>query len=85
MNGITANELEAMSRVDIRTVNPNTLVDIRDVSVNMALPKRDRVLDFIRQVQNPYCYKCGKMVVKVSFAETEVTLEERLEKYLLSL
>jgi len=77
--------LNAMREVDIRTVDPDTLVDIRDVKVNAALPKRERIFDFIRQVKNPYCYKCGKMVVKVSFAETEATLEDKLESYLLSL
>ena len=85
MSSISYDELEAMSHVDIRTVDPTTLVDIRDVKVNSGLPKRERILDFIRQVQNPYCYKCGKMVVKVSFAETEATIEDKLESYLLSL
>jgi hypothetical protein len=77
--------LQAMRDVDIRTVDPATLVDIRDVKVNKELPNRERILDFIRQVKNPYCYKYGKMVVKVSFADTEATLEDRLENYLLSL
>ncbi len=77
--------LNAMRDVDIRTVDPAALVDIRDVKVNAALPKRERISDFIRQIKNPYCYKCGKMVVKVSFAETEATLEDKLESYLLSL
>jgi len=78
-------DFEAMRSVDVRTVNPASLVDIRDIQVNTALPQRERVLDFIRQVKNPYLYKCGKMVVKVSFAETESTLEDKLESYLLSL
>ena len=77
--------LTAMRNADIRTADPSSLVDIRDVKVNSALPQRERILDFIRQVKNPYLYKCGKMVVKVSFAETEATLEDKLESYLLSL
>jgi hypothetical protein len=78
-------DFEAMRAVDIRTVDPATLVDIRDVKVNSTLPQRERVLDFIRQVKNPYLYKCGKMAVKISFGETEATLEDKLESYLLSL
>lgn len=77
--------LAAMRDMDIRAVNPDTLADIRDVQVNTALPKQERLLDFVRQVKNPYLYKCGKMVVKVSFAQTEATLEDKLESYLLSL
>jgi len=77
--------IETLKNTDIRTVDADTLVDIRDVRVNADLPKQERLLDFISQIKNPYCYKCGKAVVKVSFAETEATLEDRLESYLLSL
>lgn len=69
---------------DIRSVDRDSLVDIRDVKVNTALPKRERILDFIRQIGNPYCYRHGKYVVKVSFAETDTSLEDRLEAYIRS-
>lgn len=80
----TREQIEAMQNVDIRTVDPSSLRDIRDVKVNTDLPKQERILDFIRQIGNPYCYRHGKYVVKVSFADTEVTLEERLLSYIRS-
>ena len=70
------------SDMDVRTVDHNTLVDIRDVKVNTALPKRERILDFIRQIGNPYCYRHGKYVVRVSFADADISLEDRLEAYI---
>ena len=80
----TREEIEAMQNVDVRTVNPDMLRDIRDVTVNTALPKRERILDFIRQIGNPYCYRHGKYVVKVSFTDTDVTLEDRMLSYIRS-
>ena len=80
----TQEELESMKNVDIRTVNPATLRDIRDVKINTALPKAQRIQDYIRQIGNPYCYRHGKYVVKISFADTDVTLEERLQAYIRS-
>ena len=80
----TREEMEAMQNVDIRTVDPATLRDIRDVKVNTDLPKQERILDFIRQIGNPYCYRHGKYVVKVSFTDTDVTLEERMLSYIRS-
>lgn len=80
----TQEELESMKNVDIRTVNPATLRDIRDVKINTALPKAQRIQDYIRQIGNPYCYRHGKYVVKISFADTNVTLEERLQAYIRS-
>ena len=80
----TREQIEAMQNVDIRTVDPDTLRDIRDVTVNTDLPKRERILDFIRQIGNPYCYRHGKYVVKVSFIDTDVTLEDRMLAYIRS-
>ena len=80
----TQEELEAMKNVDVRTVNPATLRDIRDVKINTALPKEQRIQDYIRQTGNPYCYRHGKYVVKISFADTDVTLEDRLVDYIRS-
>lgn len=81
---LTMEELKVMQEVDVRTVNPATLRDIRDVHVNTDLPKPERILDFIRQIGNPYCYRHGKYVVKVSFTDTDVTLEQRLLSYIQS-
>ena len=80
----TREEIEAMQNVDVRTVDPDMLRDIRDVTVNADLPKRERILDFIRQIGNPYCYRHGKYVVKVSFTDTDVTLEDRMLSYIRS-
>ena len=80
----TREQVEAMQNVDIRTVDPDTLRDIRDVTVNTDLPKQERILDFIRQRGNPYCYRHGKYVVKISFTDTDVTLEDRMLSYIRS-
>ena len=75
-------DFEAMKQVDVRTVDRSTLKDINDVVVDTALPKEERLRSFIEQIGNQYCYKCGHLVVKVSFAEnTSATLEDRLEHY----
>ncbi|NJD02784.1 MAG: hypothetical protein FIA99_09385 [Ruminiclostridium sp.] len=85
MDSILKLDLNAMKDVDIRTVDSATLVDICDVKIDKNLPQSERVRDFIRQIKNPYCYKCGKAIVKVSFSDTTATLEDRLEHYLKSL
>jgi len=77
--------LEQMKNVDIRTVDRDTLVDIRDVKINPNLTKEERLIDFVRQIKNPYCYRYGKTVIKISHSDTQVTLEERLENFFKSL
>ena len=82
MEPLTQENLDAMRGVDVRTVDTATLRDIRDVKINTELPREERILDFIRQIGNPYCYRHGKYVVKVSYADTDVTLEQRLVNYM---
>jgi uncharacterized protein YfbU (UPF0304 family) len=86
MTGEQPMNLYEMQNVDIRTVNPDTLVDIRDVKRSGVLAKREeRFLDYIRQMKNPYLYKYKKMIVKDNFIETQDSLEDKLEELLLSL
>ena len=81
---LTCEELKAVQEVDVRTVNRESLRDIRDVEINAGLPKEERILDFIRQIGNPYCYRHDDYVVKISFTDTDVTLEDRMLSYIRS-
>lgn len=74
----------AMQDVDIRTVELEMLRDIRDVQIHADLPKKERIWDFIQQIGNPYCYRHGKYIVKISFTDTDVTLEQRMLSYIRS-
>ena len=58
------------------------LVGIQEVIIDKNLPKEERIADFIRQVKNPYLCKCGNIVVQSVFADTDVTLAERLAQFL---
>lgn len=78
-------DLAQMRNVDIRTVDREGLVDIGTVHIDSTLPREERFADFLQQIRNPYCYRCGKIVVKVSFSDTDATLEDRLEHYLATL
>ena len=59
------------------------LVDIRDVSVDQSLPKEERIAEFLRQIKNPYCFRCGKFTVRAQFAENGVSLEDCLKQILI--
>ena len=74
-----------MKNIDIRTVDPKKLVERQSVKVDMSLPREERIKEYIKQIKNPYCYLDGDVVVKVSFQEEGVTLEQRLEAYIRSL
>lgn len=72
--------IEEMKNIDVRTVDPETLVDVTQIQIDESLSREERVADFIRQVRNPYCFKVGDMVVKNVYSEDGVTLAERFEQ-----
>lgn len=77
--------VEEMKNVDVRMVDPDTLVDITTIRIDENLPREERVAEFIRQVKNPYCFRVGKMVVKNVFSNNGVTLWDRFEQYVRTL
>lgn len=75
--------LDEMRAIDIRTVNPESLVDITQIHIDENLEGEKRAEEFIRQVKNPYCFKVGKMIVKSSYSEGS-TLTERFQELVLA-
>ena len=59
-------------------MNRTELVDINDVTVSDKIPKKERIREYIRQIKNPYQFKCGDIAVTVSFAHQGKALEESL-------
>ena len=63
---------------DTRTHNEllDSLVDIRDVRIDRSLPMEERVKSYVEQVKNPYMFKVGNTVVRISYADTNKTLND---------
>lgn len=74
--------LRDMRNVDVRTVDITGLKDIRDVQIDQSLPASEKIQSYIEQIGNPYCFKHGKYIVKVTHTENGATLNEQLEAFL---
>ena len=71
-------ELHRLKQTDIRCVDPDSLVDITEVQIRTDLSQMERLIDYLKQVKNPYCYKIGNTVVKVKFLN-EISISDCLE------
>ena len=63
--------------------NAGPLIDIQDVTVDKNLSKKERITEFLRQIKDPYHFKCGKFTVTAKFAENGVTLEDCLQRIII--
>ena len=78
---ILPEELKRMSQIDVSSVNPDELVDVRDVQIDKNLNDEERIEDYIEKIKNPYVYKYGAYIVKLEFDnESGITLNELLEE-----
>ena len=54
--------------------NLSELVDIRDVVIDKKLTLEERVKSYVEQIKDPYCFKVGDVVVRVSYAGKDKTM-----------
>ena len=58
----------------------DNLVDIRDVNVDTNLLKFERIAEYVRQIRDPYHFKCGEYTVSVKYAAGGVKFEDCLKR-----
>ena len=69
---------------NFRNHMPQTeLADIQTIAVDQTLSKEERIAEFLRQIKNPYCFKCGKFTVQAQFSPNGVALEACLKEILI--
>ena len=73
-----------MRQTPFGEIDINSLADIQDVKIDTSLPREERMKSYLRQIKNPYLYRCGDVIVRVSFADSGATLLDRLRQYLFS-
>jgi len=62
-----------------------SLVDIRDVEIDETLPIEERMKSYVEQIKNPYMFRVGDTIVRVSYANTQETLNDNFVNLLASM
>lgn len=63
----------------------DSLVDIRSVRIDPAKPVEERMRSYVEQIKNPYMFKVGGTVVRVSYADTQATINDNFINLLASM
>ena len=59
-------------------IKTKDLVDIRTVTVNKTLPKQERIIEFVRQIYDPYNYKCKEFDITAYYPPNAPSFEDCL-------
>lgn len=70
-----------MSQVDIVSVDTSALTDITTVVINQEQPHEEKILSFIAQMGNPYCFISGGIPVRVQFTAEDRSVSQALLKF----
>ena len=58
--------------------NTNGLVDISTVAVEKTLPQEKRLIEYVRQIGDPYRFKCGPYTFTAIYPDNGKAIEECL-------
>ena len=81
---MTPKDLQSFRTAALDSCDPASLTDIRTISVDRAQPTAQRTADFLNTVGNPYLFRVGDVVVKVSFDPGGKRLSDALSDVLSS-
>ena len=70
-----------MEKFTAKNADRSLLKDINDVVIDTSQPCNDRVRNYVEQIGNPYCYLDNGVVVEIGYADTQVSLHDRLLSY----
>ena len=59
--------------------------EISSIKIDRRKPTNERILDFLKQVKNPYVFKVNGKFVRMSFSEKGPTADECLTQCLKNL
>ena len=81
---MTAEEYRALLNTDFSDADIEQLTDIRNIKIDKNLSQEKRQAQFLTQVGNPYLLRKGSMMIKVSFANNGLSMEQAFENLLLN-
>ena len=67
----------------MNAITQEPLADVRNIHVDPSLPRDERIKEYLRQIKNPHCFKCGKFTVHARYTPDGPSLEECLKQVLM--
>ena len=69
-------KLNKCKKMSIKGINPNDIDNLEDIKIDRRKESKERILDFIMKIKNPYVFKIKGKIVKIEFSENGVKAED---------
>lgn len=77
----TCSQLAAMRDIEINKINKSRLIDAGNIRLEDAPSKEERIRNYLEQIENPYCFRCGDVGIKVAYTPDAPSLQEILIRF----
>lgn len=72
-------------KIDIRSVSPESLVDIKDVVIDESLPVAEKIRQFKEQIKTPQCYKYNDIIIMNEYSNDGKDLKECFKQIVMTI
>ena len=80
---MTLHDLSILKNVDLKEIDRDKIIDIKDIVIDMKKSKEDRIKTYLVNTPNPYFVKCGDILIRMSFSDNDVCIDDCIERYLM--
>ncbi len=78
-------KVEKCRNISFEDVNIEKLKDISEIRISKIKSSKERILDFLNNVENPYIFKVNNILVKIEFSNNNKSAEESITNVIKSL
>lgn len=78
-------KLERCRNINLEDVTLDDVDEISSIKIDRRKPSNERILEFLTKVKNPYIFKVNGKLVRMSFSDTDRTVEDCLTNVLKNL
>ncbi len=69
-----------MKKISIKECDKEQLTDLSSIEIDREKSKQERMLDYLRQVKNPYYFRVGDVAVRLVFDEGGRSFQQCMEE-----
>ena len=71
-------KLKRYKNIKINETNIDDVDELSEIKINRKKSKKDKILDFISKIKNPYVVKINGKLVKLEFTDNGINAEDAI-------
>lgn len=75
-------KLEKLKSTEVSSLDKSKLVNLNDIDIKTSLPFEERLLTFMDDIKNPYCFYVDDVLVTVNFTNKTEDMADRILVFL---